>query len=116
MQGDATRLGVTLAALGVLVAAIALTFDGLKDGNWLKAAFGVWIAFSAIAALGLGDAASRAFLSGTLRKSTYTQIYTTLTRRLLTPLWTRLCDPAPEKAPWPTQFRAALTWRLYDRA
>ena len=68
------------------------------------------------AALGLSDPASRKFLAGTLRKSTFTQIYTTLARRNVMGLWTRLCDPAPNDAPAPTLFRAALTWRLYDLA
>jgi hypothetical protein len=54
---------------------------------------------------------------------TYTQIYTTLTRRLLMPLWAALCDePGNPKQmerariPVATLFRHALTWRLYDKA
>lgn len=116
MQSDAARLGVTLAALGTLLAVVAAALAGLGAAWWVWTGFLIWGALWVIAALGLGDAASRAFLSGTLRKSTYTQIYITLTRRLLTPLWNRYCHLIFEKAPWPNQFRAALTWRLYDRA
>ncbi|MGY6548854.1 MAG: DUF3488 domain-containing protein [Roseinatronobacter sp.] len=116
MQGDATRLGVTFAAMTVLLAAVAALLAGFAAAWWVWTAFAIWGALWVTAGLGLGDAASRKFQSGTLRRSTYTQIYTTLTRRLLTRLWARLCDPVPEKAPWPAQFRAALTWRLYDRA
>ncbi|TVS06783.1 MAG: hypothetical protein EA407_00505 [Rhodobacteraceae bacterium] len=116
MQGESARLGANLAAIGVLLAVVAAALTGLGAGWRAWVACLIWSALWVTAALGMGDAASRKWLAGTLRRSTYTQIYTTLIRRLLTPLWTRFCDPAPDKAPWPTQFRAALTWRLYDRA
>jgi hypothetical protein len=51
-----------------------------------------------------------------LRKSTYMQIYTTLTRRAVKWLWAKVCDPADDRAGLGTLFRAALTWRLYDKA
>ena len=116
MQGESARLGANLAAIGVLLAVVAAALAGLGAAWWAWMAYLLWGALWVTAALGMGDAASRKWLAGTLRRSTYTQIYTTLTRRLLTPLWSRYCDLAPDKAPWPTQFRAALTWRLYDRA
>ncbi len=116
MQDENARLAVTLAAIGVSLAlfGVALGSGGVSLWGWAAYLVGgvLWVT----AALGLGDADSRKFLAGTLRKSTYTQIYTTLTRRLLTPLWNRYCDPVPERTWWPGQFRAALTWRLYDRA
>ena len=76
-----------------------------------------------IALLSLGDAASRGFMAGTLRKSTYTQIYTKLTRRLVARIWGALCDEprdpkeqGPDETPVPKLFRHALTCRLYDKA
>ncbi|TVR47686.1 MAG: hypothetical protein EA386_07000, partial [Rhodobacteraceae bacterium] len=116
MQTESARLGLSLAAIIGLLSVIGITLGGIGAPWWGWCLYLVWAAPWITAALGLSDGASRKFLAGGLRRSTYTQIYTTLTRRLLTPLWTRLCDPAPDKAPWPTQFRAALTWRLYDRA
>jgi len=58
------------------------------------AALVLWL----FAILGLSDGPSRAFLAGTLRKSSYTQIYTALTRRNVMWLWRRLCDGAPATA------------------
>ncbi len=83
---------------------------------WVWSGALAWLALWLTAILGLSDGASRGFLAGTLRKSTYTQIYTTLTRRNVMALWRRLCTPADDRAPLPALFRAALTWRLYDAA
>ena len=84
--------------------------------GWAWAGFGTWGVLWLTAALGLSDGPSRAFLAGTLRKSTFTQIYTTLARRNVMGVWEKLCDPAPDSASLPALFRAALTWRLYDIA
>jgi hypothetical protein len=104
---------------GVFAALVSVALARDAHSTLLIAAMvaaGVFAALSGIALLSLSDPASRGFMAGTLRKSTYTQIYTTLTRRQVTALWNRLCDPVAEKAGIIPLFRAALTWRLYDTA
>jgi hypothetical protein len=98
----------------VLAAAVVVLFATVPIWGWL--ALVTFLLLTGTALLSFTDPASRAFLAGTLRKSTYTQIYTTLTRRLVMRLWSALCDPAEDRASVPSLFRAALTWRLYDKA
>jgi hypothetical protein len=95
------------AAIGVLLATVPV---------WGWIALVVFVVLWGTALLSFTDPASQAFLAGTLRKSTYTQIYTTLTKRLVMRLWARFCDPTDDRAGVPTLLRAALTWRLYDAA
>jgi hypothetical protein len=116
LANDTAFIGTTTAiALGV--GAAALTVLAQFGAPWA-----VWagvIGFCALwltAALALSDGASRGFLAVTLRKSTYTQIYTTLTRRLVTRIWDALCDPVEKDAPVRRLFTGALTWRMYDTA
>ena len=81
---------------------------------WL--AYFTWNALCLIAIAMQSQPRWRAYLEGTLRKGTFTQIYTATTRKGLTWLWSRYCDEPPENAHLPATFRAALTWRLYDTA
>jgi|AntRauTorcE11898_2_1112593.scaffolds.fasta_scaffold04490_2 hypothetical protein len=110
------HIGASLGAIGVVIAIIAAAMAGLGAPWWAWTGFAIWGLLWVTAASGLSDEASRKFLSGTLRKSTFTQIYTTLARRNVMGIWNRVCDPAPDTASLPTFFHAALTWRLYDRA
>ena len=110
------HIGASLGAIGVVIAIIAAAMAGLGAPWWAWTGFAIWGLLWVTAASGLSDEASRKFLSGTLRKSTFTQIYTTLARRNVMGIWNRLCDPAPDAASLPDLFRAALTWRLYDFA
>ena len=110
------HIGASLGVIGVVVAIIGATMAGLGAPWWAWTGFAVWGLLWVTAASGLSDEASRKFLSGTLRKSTFTQIYTTLARRNVMGIWKRLCEPAPVGASLPAFFRAALTWRLYDVA
>jgi hypothetical protein len=112
------HLGSILAAIGIFVGIVSATIGMAILGVpwWGYSAFFVWGLLWLVAGLGLSDEASRKFLAGTLRKSTFTQIYTTLARRNVMGIWNRLCDPAPKDASLPAFFRAALTWRLHDVA
>jgi len=83
---------------------------------WVWAGGLLWLALSLMALLSQTDPASRAYIAGTLGKASFVQVYTTLTRRTLTQTWSRFCDPVADSAPASHLFRAALTWRLYDRA
>jgi hypothetical protein len=74
----------------VLAGAIAVLLASAPVWGWI--ALAVFLALWGTALLSFTDPASRAFLAGTLRKSTYTQIYTTLTRRLLQRIWKAVCD------------------------
>jgi hypothetical protein len=103
-----------MVAGAVLAAAVVVLFATVPIWGWL--ALVTFLLLTGTALLSFTDPDSRAFLAGTLRKSTYTQIYTTLTRRLVMRLWSALCDPAEDRASVPSLFRAALTWRLYDKA
>jgi hypothetical protein len=117
-----TALGVWAVLAGALLAgAIGALLATVPAWGW--AALAAYVLLSGVALLSFTDLASRNFLAGTLRHRTYTQIYTTLTRRLLMPLWAALCDEPGnpkqmEREPIPvaTLFRHALTWRLYDKA
>lgn len=117
MSDGQGHIGINLAIWGVFTGSGVLAAAVELTPPWF-----VWtpgLAFSLlwlVAILGLSDEASRKFLAGTLRKSSFTQIYTALTRRNVIWLWGKLCDPAGDRDGWPTLFRAALTWRLYDTA
>lgn len=116
MSAQTSHVGALLGAIGVGATILGAAMAGLGVPWWAWTGFVVWGVLWVAAALGLADPASRKFLAGTLRKSTFTQIYTTLARRNVMGLWIRLCDTAPDNAPTATLFRAALTWRLYDVA
>lgn len=72
---------MSLGVIGVVAAILGAAMAGLHAPWWVWAVFVIWGVLWLTAALGLSDSASRAFLTGTLRKSTFTQIYTTLARR-----------------------------------
>jgi len=110
------HIGASFGAIGAVAAIIAAAMAGLGAPWWAWTGFAVWGLLWVTAASGLSDEASRKFLSGTLRKSNFTQIYTTLARRNVMGIWNRLCDPASDAASLPAFLRAALTWRLYDVA
>ena len=110
------HIGASLGAIGAVAAIIGAAMAGLGAPWWAWTGFVLWGLLWVTAASGLSDLASRRFLAGTLRKSTFTQIYTTLARRNVMGIWNRLCDPASDTASVPAFFRAALTWRLYDLA
>ncbi len=76
----------------------------------------LWLALTLWALLGMLDPSSRGYIAGTLKKRSFTQIYTFTTRRWHTRLWDALCDPDDDTAGIVRTFWAALTWRLYDRA
>jgi len=116
VSGQDGHIGANGVAVGV-VAAIAVGAVTAFSAHWaVWTGLALWLLLWLIAVLALTDAASRKFLSGTLRKSTYTQIYTTLTRRNVTWLWGKVCDEAEDEDSLTTFLRAALTWKLYDAA
>ena len=116
MAGENGHIGLNLAVIGVITAVAGTTMAAVATPLAVWAGGIVFALLWLTGALALSDGASRGFLSGTLRKSTYMQIYTTLTKRLVTRLWARLCDPAEDRAGVVALLRAALTWRLYDAA
>lgn|GEM_PF-4642070 len=111
-----TALIAPLTVWSVIAAAAIAAAATLGAAAWVWVGGLLWLALTLMALLSQTDPASRAYIAGTLRKSTFTQVYTNLTRRTLTQLWSRLCDPVSETAPATQVFRAALTWRLYDSA
>ncbi len=120
MRSETGHVGANLAVWGGLIALVALAMAALPEGleiRWWVWVGGVaWLSLWVVAILNLSDGASRAFVAGTLRKSTYMQIYTTLTRRNVTGVWRRVCAAADDRDSVPALLRAALTWRLYDAA
>lgn len=117
MQAEDSHLGFSLGAVGAVAAIAALAWAAIGQPHWLLAGLVVaWLSLWLLAAVMLSDSETRGFLVGTLRHSKYTQIYTRLTRGGVLWVWSRLCDPADDKASWPALFRAALTTRLYDKA
>lgn len=115
-RSETGHVGLNTALWGAVAAMAVGPMLALPTPWWVWAGGLAWLALWLTALLGLSDGASRAFLSGTLRKSTYTQIYTTLTRRNVMGLWRRVCAPADDRDGVPSLFRAALTWRLWDAA
>ena len=111
-MSETGHIGVNTGVWGVVTGALVAALLALPAPWWVWAGALAWLALWLTALLGLSDGASRGFLAGTLRKSTYTQIYTTLTRRNVMGLWRRLCDPADDRTGLPALFRAALSWRL----
>jgi hypothetical protein len=118
--GKALHVWAVIAG-AILAGAIAALFAAVPVWGWI--ALVAFILLTGVALLSFSDLASRNFLAGTLRHRTYTQIYTTLTRRMVQRLWAALCDEPGnpkqmerEPVPTPTLFRHALTWRLYDKA
>ncbi|WP_343755424.1 hypothetical protein, partial [Rhodovulum strictum] len=115
-MSETGHVGINLAIWGVVTGcAVALLVAFMPHWKvWVSVL--LWLVLWLVAILGISESESRRFLAGTLRKSSYTQIYTTLTRRNVMWVWRRYCDEASDRDTWPTLFRAALTWRLYDTA
>ncbi len=107
-------------AFGAVAGPIGLILGGLLwrgEIPWWPPLIGAaWSILVVLAILGQVDQAPRNYIAGTLRKANFTQVYTFTTKRRLDWLWTRLCDPVDDDAGFLATFRAALTWRLYDRA
>jgi hypothetical protein len=117
LQAEDSHLGFSLGAIAAVVAIAGLGLAAIGKPHWFVAILLVsWLLLWFLAALLMSDTGKRTFLAGTLRHSNYTQIYTRLTRGGVLWIWGRLCDPADDRASWPTLFRAALTARLYDKA
>lgn len=116
MSSETGHVGLNTAVWGTVTGAAVGAMLAFPTPWWVWTGALAWLTLWLTALLGLSDAASRAFLSGSLRKSTYTQIYTTLTRRNVMAVWRRLCDDADDRDSVPALFRAALTWRLWDAA
>ncbi|WP_306030685.1 hypothetical protein [Stappia sp. MMSF_3263] len=117
MQAEDSHLGFSLGAIAAVVAIVGLALAAIGKPHWFVAILLVsWLLLWFLAALLMSDTGTRGFLAGTLRHSKYTQIYTRLTRGGVLWVWSRLCDPADDRASWPSLFRAALTTRLYDKA
>ncbi|ARE41666.1 hypothetical protein RGUI_3525 [Rhodovulum sp. P5] len=115
-MSETGHIGHNLAIWGVVTASAVAAMLAFPP-HWAVWAAGIlWLLLWLVAILGLSDGPSRKFLSGTLRHSNYTQIYTALTRRNVMWVWGKLCDEAGDRDSLPTLFRAALTWRLYDTA
>jgi hypothetical protein len=115
-KGESGHVAINAAIWGVATGGTLLALFDTPAPWWLWAGAIAWLLLWLTALLNLSDGASRAFVAGTLRKSSYTQIYTTLTRRTVMGVWRRVCDPADDRDSVPALFRAALTWRLYDAA
>jgi hypothetical protein len=115
-MSDTTATTTPLAVWAGMGAAALGTKAYFEAPWWVWVAVLSWLVLTVVAILGQSEAESRKFLSGTLRKSTYTQIYTGLVGRSHDRLWNANCDPVERGAALPAMFRAALTWRLYDRA
>jgi hypothetical protein len=97
---------------------VAASFSGLFAAGpiWGWTALIVFGLFWATALLSLTDQASRAFLAGSLRRSGYMQIYTTLTRRAVLRLWARLCHRVEAHTGLAGLARASLSLRLAKAA
>jgi len=115
-MSDTTATTTPLAVWAGVGAAALGTKAYFEAPWWIWVGVLSWLVLTVVAILGQSEGESRKFLSGTLRKSTYTQIYTGLVGRSHDRLWSAYCDPVDRGAGLPAMFRAALTWRLYDRA
>lgn len=112
-----THNGSSGAAIAAVLTIVGIAFVAFERLHWFWALFlllclSLWL----FAWLMLTDARMRGHLTGTLKHSRYTQIYTYLTKSGVDRIWNSVCAPADDKASWPTLFRAALTGRLYDKA
>ena len=81
MSAETGHIGASLGAIGAAAAILGAAMAGLGAPWWAWVGFALWGLLWLTAASGLSDEPSRKFLAGTLRKSTFTQIYTTLARR-----------------------------------
>ncbi|MEM6825848.1 MAG: hypothetical protein AAF566_12125, partial [Pseudomonadota bacterium] len=119
-EGRTVDIGVPKWAFAAMAGPVAVILGGLLwrgDIPWWPPVVGaLWSILVVLAILGMLEPASRGFIAGTLKRTNFTQIYIAATRRRLDWVWTRLCDPVGDQAGVGATFRAALTWRLYDRA
>ncbi len=116
----------------VIPLAIWTIIAGVLIASWTdlhlytKLACVLWFVLAMIALLAQTSPGGRERLVGTLRTSHYTQVYRYVARPLSDWVWRRVgmlserddgtAGPPPETTPVLHLFRAALTWRLLDRA
>ena len=103
----------------IITPLIALVGTALKvmEAHWSAwAIYITWVLLTLIAVSMILDTGWRAYLQGTIRKSTFTQLYTSATRKPLNWLWNRYCETLPENVGLLTTFRFAQSWKLYDTA
>lgn len=119
-------LNSTLVVSGMIAAGLFASKTAFAAPGWVWAAGALFLALAVMAALAQSSAGGRAYLTGTLRTRHYTQVYRFVARGLNDWVWRRVgrmqTRPDGTKAPppatthWLTLLRAALTWRLVDRA
>ena len=125
-EPHSVTLNSTLAVCAMIVAVLLAAKAAFAAPGWVWVAGALFLALAVLAALAQSSVGGRAYLTGTLRTRHYTQVYRLVARRLNDWVWRRvgrmrvLSDgteaPPPATAnPWHL-FRAALTWRLLDRA
>ncbi|MGK8235197.1 hypothetical protein ACLGGT_13650 [Roseovarius sp. MS2] len=106
----------TGTALALLTTVVLGAITTLSPPYWLSMALIIWVVLCPVAALVLSDAEKRNMIAHQLEAPSYTQLYTYFMKGSIKWVWRRFCNPVSEKAPWVSYFRAAMTWRLYDRA
>ena len=116
----------TLTVCSMIAAGLFAARTAFGAPGWVWLAGVLFLALAVAAALTQSSAGGRYFLSGTLRTRHYTQVYRYVARRLNDWVWRRVGRmrvlpngtkaPPPEIIPLPALLRAALTWRLLDRA
>ncbi|MGY6536115.1 MAG: hypothetical protein ACXIVG_12275 [Pararhodobacter sp.] len=117
-----TTLFVWSALLGAFVGVKSYTQAPL----WIWSVGALWLTLALVAALAQTSTGGQKYLAGTLRTSHYTPVYRFVARRLNDWVWQRvgrllerpdktMALPSETMPVWPL-FRAALTWRLIDRA
>ena len=119
-------MNTTLAVSGMIAAGLFAAKTAFTAPGWVWAAGTMFLVLAVTAALLQTSASWRAYLTGTLRKRHYTQVYIFVAGRLNNWVWRRVGRmrvlPAGTEAPpseatsLPAMLRSALTWRLLDRA
>lgn len=118
--------GTTLAVLGVTVPVALAALAYFAAPGWLWVAWVVWLILALTAALAQSDPRGRAYLTGTLKYSRYTQLYLSIARPVNDWVWRRVgrmqagadgtLRPPSERAGLLALMRDALTWWMVDRA
>lgn len=115
MSSNDVGWGLPIAIWSALLGAVIGVLATVQPSWYCWLGSILWLALTLIAILGQIEPASRAYIAGTLRKPNFTHIYIFTTKRRLEWIWSRVCDPVTDDVGLPATFRAALTWRLYDR-
>ena len=119
-------LNSTLAICGMIAGGLFAAKTAFEAPGWVWVAGALFLTLAVTAALAQSSARGRAYLTGTLRTRHYTQVYRLVARGLNDWVWRRVGRmqtrpdgteaPPPKTTPLPALLRAALTWRLLDRA